>query len=44
MVKSKINPEAQQKITDYINNVDGEFYTLEYWMGHIHEIETIKGN
>ena len=26
------------------NNVDGEFYTLEYWMGHIHEIETIKGN
>ena len=28
MEKSKINPEAQQKITDYINNVDGEFHEI----------------
>ena len=28
MGKSNINPEASQKITEYINNVDGEFHDI----------------
>ena len=28
MVESKVNPETPQKITDYINKVDGEFYDI----------------
>jgi len=28
LAKSKVNPEVPQKITDYINNVDGEFHDM----------------